>query len=158
MKKALFAGTFDPPTLGHLDLIRRAATLCEKLYVGIALNTSKDKPLLTVVQRKQLLEELTIRIPQVEVVIVEGMVIDFVQRQQVNLLIRGVRNFSDFDTELQMASANRKMGNIETLFLPASDEQSSISSHLIREIIALGGPLEQFLPAQVIQLIRLQKD
>jgi len=147
MRKALFAGTFDPPTLGHLDIILRASRLFDALVVGIAKNTAKNTFILSEDERKAALQELTNHSPHIEVKIISGLVTEFAKGEGVNVLIRGVRSSSDLENEQQMAWANRAITGIETLFIPS--DQKAISSTLIKELASHGAPLKSFLPEMV---------
>ncbi len=154
MKKALFPGTFDPPTLGHLDIINRAANLCNKLYIGIANNLNKPDKLFTLAEKQAMLNLCIKNISNVEVVTFSGLVVECAKAHDVDCIIRGLRSFSDFEYELQMALANHKMTGIETIFLPAAETFSHISSTLIREIASYGGPLQAFVSAEIEQKIQ----
>lgn len=147
--KALFAGTFDPPTLGHADLILRAANLFEKLYVAIALNSEKKTPIFSISEKKELLQKMIGNLPNVEIREFSGLAVDFAQTLGVQCLLRGIRNASDFEFECQMASANRKMTGIETFFLVANEAHLHISSSLIREIAQQGRRLHGFVPEEI---------
>ena len=147
-KIAILPGTFDPPTLGHLDLIQRAAKACDHLIIAIATKPNK-KPLFTSEERKEMIHLIA---PKVEVIAFNGLIVDLAREKKAAFLIRGLRSFSDFDYEFQMALANRKLGSIETLFLPA--EHTEISSTLIREIAHFGGPLHDFVPPVIEAMIR----
>ncbi len=116
MKHALFAGSFDPPTWGHLDVIARAASLCDKLSVGVAVNTAKSEGLLSHADRLEVLQELCAQMPHVAIVPISGLVVDFVKEEKVELLIRSLRSDADFEREVAMAIANRQLAGVETLF------------------------------------------
>lgn len=148
MLKGLFPGTFDPPTKGHLQLIRRAAALCDQLVVGIGENTSKGKPLLTVEERIEVLEKETKGLDHVKIASFPGLTVDFAKTLGVQVLIRGLRSEADLEFEKQMASANRLMG-YETLFLIADPSVTQISSSLIRELAAGGAPLHEYIPEEL---------
>ena len=148
-RKALLPGTFDPPTLGHLDIIRRAAGICDVLYVGIAENSAKKRSFFSAEERQTLLKSITGDLPQVEVVLLTGLVVDFAKEHQIDFLVRGLRNFSDFEYESQMAFANHEIGGIETLFLIADEKYARLSSTLIREIAFNGHRLQDFIPAEI---------
>ena len=148
-KKAVFAGTFDPPSLGHLDIIRRAAQLCDKLYVVVAKNVNKAEALFSLDERKDLLEKITGSLSNVEVVAFDGLLVSFTKDHQVDFIVRGLRSFSSHEAELQMALANRKLGGIETVFLIGDDSFSHISSSLIREVGAFGQSLCNFVPEEI---------
>lgn len=145
MSIGLIAGSFDPPTLGHLDLIERAASLCHRLIVGVADNPSKGPPLFSKEERIALLREITTH----EIHPIEGLVMDFAKSIKANFLIRGLRSSSDFSHEFQMAFANKKVGSLETLFLMADGRFAHISSTLIREIAREGKSTKEFLPSIV---------
>ena len=147
---ALFAGSFDPPSLGHLDIITRAAKLFPKLIVGVAQRQEKlNKGLLPFEDRVSLLKELTKDLPNVEVVSYEGLTIEFAAAQQVKHLDRGLRLTTSFQEEFQIALANRVLSNLETVFLLGDENLSHVSSSLIREIAANGASLEEFVSSLV---------
>lgn len=154
----LIPGTFDPPTLGHLEIIQRAATLCKKLYIGVADNASKT-PSFTQNERMSFLGEICHHLPNVEIVSIHGLVIDFVKKQKIDTLVRGLRSFSDMEHETQMAQANKKLGGVETLFLISEGHFAHISSSLIREIAACGHHLKDFVPKEIEEKVfsRLKK-
>lgn len=149
MKVALFAGTFDPPTLGHQEIIERAARLCGKLYVAVAKSEGKNKRLLKSEERILLLKILTESLKNVEIILLPGLVVDFAKEHGVNVLVRGIRNSADLDYEMQMASANKQMTGIETICLLSSPQYSQINSTLIREIGNHGKWLAGFVPASI---------
>lgn len=154
MKTAVFAGTFDPPTLGHLDIIRRAAKLYARLYVAVAVNESKGTPLFAIEERLRLLQELVADCAEIRVVTFSGLLVDFAREAEADVLVRGVRNCADFEYECQMASANRMLSGIETVFLITAPEYQHASSTLIREIAKQRGPLHQFVPKVVESALR----
>lgn len=144
--KALFPGTFNPPTLGHLEIIQRAARLCDHLVVAIGESPHKYAANFSVEERMSLLRTLTKDMDNVEIISFSGLVIDCAKDLKVDFLLRGLRNGSDFDYEYQMAAANRQMTGIETVFLAASPLYSHLSSTLIREIAVNGHRLHGFIP------------
>lgn len=146
----IFSGTFDPPTLGHLDIIQKAEQICDHLIVAIAVKPDK-KALFSIEEKKQMLKKIA---PNVEIVSFHGLIADLAKEKKASFLIRGLRAFSDFEYELQMAQANRRIGKIETLFLIANDQHSQISSSLIREIAYFKGPIHDFVPKEIEPLIR----
>ena len=158
MKTALFPGTFDPPTLGHLDIIQRAATLCDKLYVGVAVNLRKA-PAFSVEERKEMLQLISKNVPQIEIVSFEGLVVDFAVDLKVESLIRSFRTSSDLDYEFAMALTNRQIGGVETSFLMAGEGLGHISSSLIKEVAWFGKRLGSFVPEEIEEQIfqRLKK-
>lgn len=146
---AVYPGSFDPVTLGHLDIVERGARLARRLVVAVAVNVDK-KPLFPVEERVRMLEEATRGIPNVEVTHFEGMAVDFVRRRGATVLLRGIRTVSDFETEFQMALTNRVLApTIETVFVMASLPTSFLSSRLIKETASLGGDVTPFVPAHV---------
>lgn len=149
MKIAFFAGTFDPPTLGHQEIIERAALVCTKLYIAVAKSEGKHILFLSQEERISFLKTLTKGISHVEVIPFEGLVVDCAKKLKANFLVRGLRNSRDLEFEMQMASANRQMTGIETLCLLSSSEYSHISSTLIREIASYGRRLDGFVPQEI---------
>jgi pantetheine-phosphate adenylyltransferase len=157
MRKALFPGTFDPPTLGHLDLIERSASICDKLYVGIAVNSSKiHEQLFSAEERIQMLKEICKKCAHVEVISFSGLVVDFAKKNEIDFILRGLRAYSDFEYELRMAFANRKISGIETVFLMANDCHGHISSTLIRELALYKTRLHDFIPAPIEERVFLR--
>ncbi len=148
MTRALFTGTFDPPTLGHVDVIRRAAGLFDEVLVGVAVNMEKS-PVLSSDERVSLLETVTAELQAVSVRSFDGLVVDFARESGCHVLIRGLRTVTDFEYEYAMAMANRRLGGLETFFLIPSEEYAFISSRLIREAASFGGDVSSFLPAEV---------
>lgn len=148
MKKALFSGSFDPPTNGHLDIIQRASKIFDFLYIGIAENTTK-KSLLSIKEKKQLLTSLTSKYKNVEIMVFNDLSVSFAKKIGADVLIRGLRAFSDFEYEFRMALVNRQLSGIETLFLMSDEKLSHIHSSLIKEIASFGGSLKGFVPLEV---------
>jgi pantetheine-phosphate adenylyltransferase len=151
---ALYPGSFDPLTNGHLDLIRRASALADHLIVAILRNSQKQ-PLFSVEQRLEMLREAVTDLANVEVDSFEGLFVDYAARRNANLAIRGIRAISDYEAELQIASLNRHMRpETETIFLPAAEEFSFLSSRMVKEIATLGGDISRFVPASVLRRLR----
>jgi pantetheine-phosphate adenylyltransferase len=154
-QKAIYPGTFDPVTNGHIDIIHRAAKIFPKLVVAVASNKAK-KPYLPLEIRIRLLEEEVGSLPGVEVIGFDNLLIDFVLEQEAGIILRGLRAVSDFEYEFQLAGMNRKLSKtVETLFLTPSEHSMFISSTLVREIASLKGDITQFVPAGVAK--ELQK-
>jgi len=153
-QKAVYPGTFDPITNGHIDIIQRAANIFPEVIIAVASNPGK-KPFFPLALRIKLIEEAVKDIPGVQVTGFENLLIDFVQEQQANIILRGLRAASDFEYEFQLAGMNRKLSkNIETLFLTPSEHLMFISSTLVREIAALKGDVSQFVPPGVIRALQ----
>lgn len=153
-QKAVYPGTFDPITNGHIDIIQRAANIFPEVIIAVASNPGK-KPFFPLSLRIKLIEEAVKDIPGVQVTGFENLLIDFVQEQQASIILRGLRAASDFEYEFQLAGMNRKLSkNIETLFLTPSEHLMFISSTLVREIAALKGDVSQFVPPCVIRALQ----
>jgi pantetheine-phosphate adenylyltransferase len=151
---AIYPGSFDPPTNGHLDLIARGSRLADQLTVAILKNTQKQ-PLFTVEERLQMIREATAPFPNVEVDSFDGLLVDYAARRGANAILRGIRAISDYETELQMALINRRMRpETETIFLMAGEEYSFISSRMVKEIITLGGDVSSFVPENIMGRLR----
>jgi pantetheine-phosphate adenylyltransferase len=154
---AIYPGTFDPVTNGHLDVILRGAQLFNELVVACAVNISKQ-PLFSLEERLALLRTVTKGMKNVRVETFEGMVVDYVKKQGARVILRGIRTFSDFESEVQMALANRTFSpDIETVFVCASLEESFISSRLIREAAALDGDVGRFVPPAVLAALKTKR-
>ena len=149
MKKALFPGAFDPPTLGHIDIIKRSACICDKLYVGIAVNAHKSNALFTVQEKEEMLKKICKPYPHTEIVHFSSLVVEFAKLHKIDYLIRGLRAFSDFEYEFRMALANRHLSGIETVFLMADEKVAHISSTLIRELGRYKSRLQEFVPIEI---------
>jgi pantetheine-phosphate adenylyltransferase len=144
-KVALYPGTFDPITNGHIDLVKRAAKLFDEVIVAIA-SSSKKKPYFTLEKRIELASEILSDCPNVTVKGFGILLVDYAQQQNANILIRGLRAISDFEYEFQLASMNRNLApDIESVFLMPADEYSFISSSLVKEVATLGGDVSKFV-------------
>jgi len=145
---AVYPGSFDPPTLGHLDIVRRGLTIFDELVVAVSDNPGKQH-LFSTVERVALLREATADLPGVSVETYTGLTVSYVQRRGGCAILRGIRTLSDFDYESHLALTNRAMSGLETVFVMASPACSFISSSLIREIARLGGDVSAMVPAGV---------
>jgi pantetheine-phosphate adenylyltransferase len=151
---AIYPGSFDPITNGHLDLIERGARLVDRLVVAVLQNENKQ-PLFTVPERMSMLQEVVCCIPNVEVDSFDGLLVDYASQKKATLIFRGIRAISDYEHELQMALMNRRLRpEIDTVFLMASEAHSFISSHLVKEVIRLGGNISGLVPAAVETRLR----
>jgi len=146
---ALYPGSFDPITNGHLDLIARGARLVDRLIVAILRNEAKA-PLFSVEERVEMLEEVVKPYPNVEIGSFEGLLVDYAAARGANMILRGIRAISDYEYELQMALMNRRLGpDIETVFLMASEAHSFLSSKLVKEVLRLGGKITGLVPPSI---------
>lgn len=153
MKRAIYPGTFDPVTYGHIDLIERALLIFDEVIVAVAHNPEK-KPLFTVEERLGLLRKVLGRKKGVYLDSFDGLLVDYVRSKKSRLIIRGLRALSDFEFEFQMALSNRKLDSaIETIFLMPHESYAYLSSRLIKEIAAMGGEVKAFVPPEVARAL-----
>lgn len=149
MKTVLYPGSFDPITNGHLDIIKRASKMFDEVTVGV-LNNSQKTPMFTTDERVNLIEEAVQLFPNVKVVQFGGLLVDYVQKENITAIIKGLRAISDFEMELQMASMNKKLNDdAETIFLMTATEYSYLSSSLVKEVFRFGGEIEGLVPDNV---------
>ena len=152
--KALYPGTFDPPTNGHVDLIQRGAKLFEHLTVAI-LNNPVKNPLFTVEERVEMLKEVTGILPNVSVATFGGMMVEFARQQGATAVLRGIRAISDYEYEFQMALMNRRLApEIETVFLQPAGRYSFVSSRMVKEVFSFGGDVTGLVPPNVLRRLR----
>jgi len=153
-RRAIYPGSFDPITNGHIDLISRASGIFDEVVVAVAEHTHK-KTTFTTDERLGLVNEAVSGLKGVKAESFKGLVIDFARARKVNVLIRGVRMFSDFEYELQMALTNRRIDpKIETVFLMPSEEHSFLSSSLLKELVALGADVGSYVPDYVVEKLK----
>ena len=158
MITAIFPGTFDPLTNGHVELVKRAATLFDALIVAVAKDTRK-KTLFSAQERLAMCQETFSVMSSVQVEMFDGLFVDFVKNKNAKIILRGLRNVTDTSLEFQLSMMNRTLlPKCETLFLHASDKNSSISSTIVREIAALGGDVSLFVPPPVLKRIQQKND
>ena len=152
MTKALYSGSFDPLTMGHMDIIKRAAKLYDELTIGIIVNPSK-KAMFTLEEREEMLKEVLKDYDNVNVDHFSGLLADYVNRNGFEVVVRGLRNTTDFDYEMQMAQVNDRLFNdsTETVFLMADPRYSFISSSVVREVSSLGGNIEGLVPEEILK-------
>lgn len=160
MIRAIYPGSFDPVTYGHIDIMKRASQLVDELIVGV-LNNNAKTPLFSVEERVKMLREVTKDVPNIQVVPFEGLLVDFAEKMDAGMVIRGLRAITDFENELKMAQTNQKLSpGLETVFLTTSLEYAYLSSTVVKEVAAFGGDISQFVPEIVerkIQEKRIQK-
>ena len=153
MIRAIYQGSFDPVTLGHLDIIRRASKTVNELIVGV-LNNGGKTPLFSIDERVEMLREVTADIPNVKIMSFSGLLVDFARHTDSTLVVRGLRAISDFDYELQMAQTNRKMNpHVDTMFLATSLEYAYLSSTIMKEVANFGGDLSKFAPREITDAV-----
>lgn len=150
----LFPGTFDPITFGHLDVIGRALSLFDKLYIGIGVNASKT-PMFSAEQRVNWLSEIFENEKKIEIVMYEGLTVECCKKVSANYIVRGIRYVNDFEYEKAIADMNRSLDhNIETIFLTCLPKYTSVASTLVRDVIRNGGDVSQFVPDTVLKTVR----
>ncbi|WP_306601460.1 pantetheine-phosphate adenylyltransferase [Geothrix sp. 21YS21S-2] len=153
MRTAIYPGSFDPVTFGHWDLILRADKLVDHLIVAVLHNPAKNTAF-TVAERVEFLKELIGKMPNVEVTSFHGLLVDYARKRDAQFIVRGVRAFSDFEYEFQMALMNRKLSaNLETVFLMPKEEYSVVSSRMVREVGGMGGDISGLVPEVLVERI-----
>jgi len=148
MSKAVFPGTFDPPTVGHLDIVTRAAAAFDELIVATGVNQSKNR-LFGPQERLDMLGELIAPFPNVRIGTFDGLLVDYCRAEGAGVIVKGLRSAADYDYELQMAQLNRRMTGVDTFFLPTAPENAFISSSWVKEIARLGGDVSTFVTPAV---------
>lgn len=156
MLRAIYPGSFDPVTYGHLDIIKRSYKIVDELVVGV-LNNNAKRPLFSVEERAKMLEEATKDLKNIKIVPFNGLLVDFARQQNAEVIIRGLRAITDFEYELQMSQTNHKLEpRVETMFLTTSIEYSYLSSTIVKEIAVFGGDISQFVP-EIVEVELLKK-
>ena len=156
MTKAIYPGSFDPLTFGHLDIVERSVRLFDKVVIAIITNPAKE-PLFSVKERRAMIEEIVRkRFPKkVEVDVFHGLLVDYARKQKAHAIVRGIRAISDYEYEFQMALMNRRLApGIETVFMMPAEQYSYLSSRLVKEIASLGGSVEGLVPPQIEKRLR----
>ncbi len=153
MRKAIYPGSFDPVTKGHIDMIERSAKLVDELVVGV-LNNSAKNSLFLVEERVSMLKELTTHLTNVTIDSFDGLLVDYAKRIHATIIVRGLRAVTDFEYELQIAQTNHKVySDIETIFLTTRLEYAYLSSTMVKEFASYGGDISHFVPSQIIERI-----
>ena len=160
MKTAIYPGSFDPITLGHLNIIKRAAVCFDKLIVCVMVNSEKvNRGLFTPEERVELLKKATARFPNVEVDYSDGLLAAYAKRRKAHVVVKGLRAVSDYENELQMALINRKLNpRLETMFLPSSAKYTYVSSSMVKEMARYGAELSDFVPREIIGDVQRKMD
>jgi pantetheine-phosphate adenylyltransferase len=152
---AVYPGSFDPITNGHLDLVARGSRMFDRLIVAVLENATKDPPLFRVEERVEMLREVVRPFPNVEVGSFHGLLVDYAAEKQAGVLIRGIRAISDYEYELQMALMNKRLApGVETVFLMSSEAYSFLSSRLVKQVISLGGNITGLVPPAVEERLK----
>ena len=155
-RKGIFAGSFDPITNGHLDIICRASKLFDELQIGVLYNPNK-KSLFNFDERIELIRSCTNHLSNIKIVSFDGLLVNYCQKNEIDTLVRGVRTGADIEYELQMAHMNRELNpNIETIILPTKTEYSFISSSLIKEVLTVGGDVKDLVPKVVLEHLEIK--
>lgn len=153
MKKAIYPGSFDPLTLGHIDMIERSAKIVDELVVGV-LNNSAKNSLFSLEERVSMIKEMTEHLPNVTVASFDGLLVDYMKEIDATIIIRGLRAVTDFEYELQIAQTNHvENPEVETIFLTTSLQYSYLSSTIVKEFASYGGDITKFVPKQFIDRI-----
>ena len=155
MSRAIYPGSFDPVTFGHIDIIERSAKMFDEVVVGV-LNNSAKHPLFTADERKEMLEEAVKEFDNVSIISFDGLLIDYMRENDISVIVRGLRAITDFDYELQIAQSNRKVSKetIDTVFLTTSIDYAYLSSSIVREYASYGTDVSDFVPAFVVEKLR----
>lgn len=154
MRRAIYPGSFDPVTNGHLDIIERGAQICDELIVAVLQNKAKTS-LFSAEERVRMLKEVTNHLPNVKIIAFDGLLIEFAKQMNAKMIIRGLRAITDFEYELQMAQTNHKLApEVETVFLTTSLEYSFLSSTTVKEVASFRGDISQFVPKVIEEKIK----
>ena len=155
-RRAVYPGSFDPVTFGHLDVIERAASIFDELIIGVADNDAKH-PLFSAEERISMIRDAIGERPGIRVVRLAGLLVDFVEKENAPVVVRGLRAVSDFEFEFQMALMNRRLNpHLETIFLTPKEDFTFLSSRIVKEVARLGGDVRQFVPPNVVRALELK--
>jgi pantetheine-phosphate adenylyltransferase len=155
---ALYPGSFDPPTNGHLDLIRRAAALFPQVTVAVVVNPQKRHPLFTLAERETMIRESIVELRNVTVAHFGGLLADFVRVVRADVIVKGLRVVSDFESEMAVAHLNESLCGVESLFLMAGTAYSFISSSMVKEAFSLGADMQAFVPENVVKMLTSKRN
>lgn len=155
MRRAIYPGSFDPVTLGHLNIIKRAAAMFDELIVCVCVNSAKDTGLFTPEERVELIRQVTADLPNVKVDCTRDLVSEYARKHRARVLVKGLRAVSDYESEIQMAMINSKLYNkLDTVFLYTSPKYAYLSSTVVKEMARYGADLSDFVPRQIIETVR----
>ena len=153
MKRAIYPGSFDPLTLGHIDIIERSSRLVDELIVAVLINSAKNS-LFSINERVSMIKEAICDIPNVSVESFDGLTVDFARKREANMIVRGLRAVTDFEYELQIAQTNHIMNtDVDTIFLTTSLKYSYLSSTIVKEVASYGGDISKFVPAFIAERV-----
>jgi pantetheine-phosphate adenylyltransferase len=155
--RAIYPGSFDPPTNGHLDVIERAAGAFGEVIVAVVVNPQKRDPMFTLDEREHMLRSCVAHLPHVRVTHFRGLLADYVRAQDADVIVKGLRVVSDFETEMSTALMNRSLSNVDTLFLMSDARYSFVSSSLVKEVFFLGGDVAPFVPGPVLSVMSTKR-
>jgi pantetheine-phosphate adenylyltransferase len=155
--RAVYPGSFDPPTNGHLDVIERAARAFGELIVAVVVNPQKRSPMFTLEEREEMLSVCVAHLPNVRVKHFRGLLADYVKAKEADVIVKGLRVVSDFETEMSTALMNRSLASVDTLFLMSDAKYSFISSSLVKEVFFLGGDVAPFVPQPVLNVMATKR-
>jgi pantetheine-phosphate adenylyltransferase len=151
--RAIYPGSFDPLTYGHVDVIERAARIFDSVLVAVVVNPQKREPLFSLDERKRMIAESMRHLDNVDVTDFRGLLAHFVKAQNIDVIVKGLRVVSDFESEMSTALMNRSLSEVDTVFLPSDPRYSFVSSSLVKEVFFLGGEIEQYVPAPVLRTL-----
>ncbi len=154
---AIYPGSFDPMTRGHLDVIERAAALFDTVVVAVVVNPQKRDPLFTLDEREQMIRGAVAHLKNVEVTHFRGLLADFVRNTGANVIVKGLRVVSDFESEMSTALMNRSLSSVDTVFLPSDPKWSFVSSSLVKEVYSLGADVAEYVPPAVLNVMRSKR-
>jgi pantetheine-phosphate adenylyltransferase len=156
-RSAIYPGSFDPMTRGHLDVIERAAAIFDNVVVAVVVNPQKRETLFTLDERQQMIRDAVANLPNVEVTHFRGLLADFVRRVGANVIVKGLRVVSDFESEMSTALMNRSLSGVDTVFLPSDPRWSFVSSTLVKEVYNLGADVAEYVPTAVLKVMQSKR-
>ncbi|HEX3467606.1 MAG TPA: pantetheine-phosphate adenylyltransferase [Candidatus Elarobacter sp.] len=155
--RAVYPGSFDPMTRGHLDVIERAAAIFDTVLVAVVVNPQKREPLFTLDERERMIRDAVAHLSNVQVTHFRGLLADFVRVAGANVIVKGLRVVSDFESEMSTALMNRSLSGVDTVFLPSDPKWSFVSSTLVKEVYNLGADVADYVPPAVLNLMRAKR-
>jgi pantetheine-phosphate adenylyltransferase len=156
--RAIYPGSFDPPTNGHLDVIERASKYFSELLVAVVVNPQKREPMFTLQEREEMIRRCVANLPNVRVEHFRGLLAEYVQARQVDVIVKGLRVVSDFENEMSTALMNRQLSNVDTMFLMSDQRYSFVSSSIVKEVFFLGGDVASLVPEPVMRVMATKRE